>query len=350
MQKPMKKFLPLQEPLIRAYYSHAFPLAILATRDDYLPWFYSNYIQLHSWDKTKVDFYEPWSYSGHIAIFCPLLYIRVIDKDLLCHMYSNIARFIIDCVDKDYYVRVKLDDFFVPGAGAYQRAHQAHWTLVSGYDDARTEFVITRYDSEGKFSTYPVSFADVENAFYETVHLDQSTSYEIRLYKIADGNYTKFAYEKECVFDIHLVSALLSDYLDSENTSKKYRMIAAPRNCDKWGLATYEDVAGLLGSSTDWNCVIVARLLWEHKKCMLARIVYMEVHDYLDASQHYSEEYAPIEATADRIRLVILRNIVTGRPSDRSRQEASAKKVVQWVWEIAESENRILRRVLDGLV
>ena len=75
----MEKLLPLQDPPIRAYYHHAIPLSILATREDHLPWLYSNYIQLHSWEQTKVDFYEPWSYSGHIAVFCPLLYIRVIE-------------------------------------------------------------------------------------------------------------------------------------------------------------------------------------------------------------------------------------------------------------------------------
>ena len=106
----------------------------------------------------------------------------------------------------------------------------------------------------------------------------------------------------------------------------------------------------MLRSSTGWDSLNLTRLLWEHKRCMLERIKYMELHKYLDASRRYSEEYALIEATASKIRLDVLRSFRRRKRSDRSRQETSGKKVVGWMWEIAESENRILRWVLDGLV
>ena len=128
----MKKQLPLNEPPIKTYYHHALALSILATRDDFLPWFYSNYIQLHVWDG-KYDFYEPWTHSGHIAVFCPLLYIRVIDRDLVGQMCGSIVSFIKGCIEKDYYVRLKIDEFFIPDTVLYQREHGPHLALVKSH-------------------------------------------------------------------------------------------------------------------------------------------------------------------------------------------------------------------------
>ena len=101
-------------------------------------------------------------------------------------------------------------------------------------------------------------------------------------------------------------------------------MIATERKGEKWGMDTYEHVVKHLRSE---DALLSLRILWEHKKCMHARITHMEEKGYLDPSRHFSRDYAEIEKNANLVRMIMLRvqlGVLRGTRKEQSENRATA--------------------------
>ena len=88
--------------------------------------------------------------------------------------------------------------------------------------------------------------------------------------------------------------------------------------------------------------VLSLHILWEHKKCMLARIEYMETLGYLDPGDALGEAYAEIAAQAGVLRMMMLR---FGMGRDRRLIERMIGRLAP----VAERERDLLERGLQQL-
>ena len=109
-----EKHLPIAVSPISCLQYLSYPLNILANDDDYLPWFYSNYIQL-IWNKDLsplLTFY----YHGDVPDCRNILWIDYQDfhKNIFALNNIDICSFIVNSINEGWYFYTSYDEFYIP--------------------------------------------------------------------------------------------------------------------------------------------------------------------------------------------------------------------------------------------
>lgn len=337
----MKKTLPITTmPPVIGYLHHAYPLSILANYKAYLPWFHSNYIQLYcppnfqhsSRNRTmKFNFYRR---PDQRVSFSPYLKVQILERDLIFKSPTDILSFIIACLDKGYYIQPTVDEYFLPDSAAYQKRHLVHETLIYGYD--KQTFVGIGYNKNGDYALYHIMFSELEQAI---VHADLTGHYDpdgLRLFK--------YDPQARYDFDIHLVREQITDFLHSRNTSYPFRMVANPAD-GAYGLATYpflkNYIASFLYSPLSFD-IRPAHILWEHKKCMVNRLKYMEGQSYLKSEDGFSMQYEELARKTGMLRMMLLKFKITRSPD-------LIHRVLSNLDDIGEAEQSLLQDLVKKL-
>jgi len=302
-----QKLLPIGEPPIRGYQHHANPLSVIASEDlDYLPWLYSNYIQLY-YDPTSItglNFYFNGFVPNFFTVSNPLLDIQIIKKETLHINNINIVSFILNLLDNGKYFETSINEYYISNRTAYLKRNFDHEMLVYGYDLNKKCFYTLGYDKSGLYSTTEVSFDTFEKAYSSTSAHPYSQMIRVYEKKYFKGEKVKYN------FDIKLVLILLEDYLSSNNTSERLRMIAPPLvNC-KFGIDACRTLISFLDNISQDHSMYDIRpfhILFEHKKCMLNRIAYMQENNYIKNPGNILGRYKNIEATSLELRNMLLK-------------------------------------------
>ena len=334
----MQKILPIATPPIIGYLHHAYPLSILANWTTYMPWFHSNYIQLYCPQNfqemrhqriKKFNFYRR---PDQRLTFSPYLKVQLLDRDLIFNSSEDIVPFIIACIDNGYYVQPTIDEYFLPDSPAYKKSHFIHETLIYGYNNQA--FTGIGFNKNGNYATYHIRSSELAQAIGHADLTDHYDPYGVRLFKYAP--HAKYD------FDINLVREQLADFLYSRNTSQRFRMLANPSD-DAYGLAIYtclkRYIESFLFSSFD---ILPTHILWEHKKCMVDRLKYMEAQGYLKSKYGFSVQYDEIARKTGILRMLLLKFKITRRPD-------LIHRVLSHLDTIAEMEKRLLQDLLKSI-
>ncbi len=145
-------------------------------------------------------------------------------------------------------------------------------------------------------------------------------------------------------FDIHLVREHLVDLLYARNTSKRFRLLANPID-GAYGLATYDCLKHFLASflSPPFSIDIrPAHILWEHKKCMVERLKYMETQGYIKAEDGFSIQYDELARKTGMIRMMLLKFRKTHNPD-------LIHRLCSHLDALTEEERGLLEDLLDKL-
>lgn len=333
--------LPIGQPPIIGYLHHAFPLAILSQDARYLPWFYGHYIQMHCpfnladgpdpERKRKFNFYRPPDCDG-----VPGIGLSVTRLNRAIVLSDGLMPFIWRALEAERYVQVCVDEFYIPGKGAFQKRHLLHELFVYG-GDVKGGFVETLgFLANGDFGVLRVSCDDLQRAFDAVECNNKYDPDGIRLF------YWDVAVPIR--FDILNVLDGLEDYVFSRNTSERFRLLSAPID-GVFGLATYRcliDACAQLFYHPHWYDIRPLHILWEHKVCMLQRIRYLEQEGHLDGTDGFGNVYATIEKRARMIRMMMLKLRV-------SRDVSILKRIVQSLEQLAQEEGQILTCLLETL-
>ena len=238
--------------------------------------------------------------------FSPYLKVQLLNRDLIFKSPTDILPFIVACIDKGYYVQPTVDEYFLPDSAAYQKRPLVHETLIYGYD--KQTFVGIGYNKNGDYASYYIMFSELEQAI---VHADLTGHYDpdgLRLFKSA----SHARYD----FDIHLVREQITDFLHSRNTSHRFRMVANPAD-GAYGLATYPCLKSYIESFLYFPFSFDIRpvhILWEHKKCMVNRLNYMEDQGYLKSEDGFSIQYDGLARKTGMLRMMLLKFKITRSP------------------------------------
>lgn len=305
----MKKCLPIGEPPVTGYMHHLYPLSILARDTAYLPWFYCHYIQLRQFEGRGLNFYLHPFYREFST--CPLLESNRVDRRLAGGTPNEVTEFVLECLERDYYVQLDVDYFYIPQGVYYQRVHFLHELLLSGFDRLQSTFTASGYGRDGSHIRFTVGFAELEQALSTAFSLEDGPDWFQD--KVENPQVVLYQYRPsaQCAFDIVQAREELTDLCQSRNTSTRLRILAEPRNSnDLWGMDTYQFLTSLLGEpdAAEDDSLISLRIFWEHKKCMAARLEYMEGQGFLPKDVGFARRYSDIASRANQIRLVVLRN------------------------------------------
>ena len=352
----MQRILPLYSPPIRSYLFHAYPLSILAQADAYLPWLYSTHIQLFNFPGEELKFYtHPFCTRHEVRHLyfstCPFLDVQTIDRQVLGLGTADFVPWIVSCIDRGYYVQTDVDFFYLPNRPHYQRHHFIHEVLVSGYDTENRILVLSGFDEQGGYAISHVPFDAVEQAssFTREGHIQQALEAGRSLppwfLQAMEDRPRVFLYEylpdSLYAFDPCAVAEQLADYLSAADTSRHYRLLAAPREDGFWGKAIYRFLQHELKNPAAYRD-ISWRILWEHKTCMQARLQYMEEQGYLDPEKQLGMRFGAIERKVRSLRLVLLRWKTQQRPDTLARASGTLAT-------LAAEEQPLLGRVLEAL-
>ena len=305
----MKKCLPIGEPPVTGYMHHLYPLSILARDTAYLPWFYCHYIQLRQFEGRGLNFYlHPFHREFST---CPLLESNRVDRRLAGGKPDEVTEFVLECLERDYYVQLDVDYFYIPQGVYYQRVHFLHELLLSGFDRSHSTLIASGYGRDGSHIRFAVGFAEFEQALSTAFSLEGGPDWLQD--KVENSQVVLYQYRPsaKCAFDIVQAREELTDLYQSRNTSTRLRILAEPRNSnDLWGMDTYQFLTSLLGEpdAAEDDSLISLRIFWEHKKCMAARLEYMEGQGFLPKDVGFARRYSDIASRANQIRLVVLRN------------------------------------------
>ena len=346
----MKRMLPLREPPIASHPFHMHPLAILAQGEAYLPWLYGRYIQLFNFPGKTLQFFVPgYRVGGAHWHSCPLLDVQTVELGALGGLSRKPISWFVELMNRGYYVQVSATSLPLPRWTEFQVRGSLHELLLFGFDDQERIFATPGFDREGRFSVFRLPFEELERAVrapeIDREGLDSpawSARGALERPRIVLYRYLE---RRKCVFDPAGVVEQLEDYLRGRNTSRRFRLVAAPREGGVWGMSVYgllREKIGGLGAVPGEGMSAVLRVLWEHKKLMRERIEYMERHGYLDRGDGLSTRYGGVEEKANRLRMAILHRTVPGSPI--ALEEARALLA-----EIAAAEFGVLEEVLGRM-
>ena len=341
----MKKCLPIGEPPVTGYMHHLYPLSILARDTAYLPWFYCHYIQLRQFEGRGLNFYLHPFYREFST--CPLLESNRVDRRLAGGKPDEVSGFVLECLERDYYVQLDVDYFYIPRGVYYQRVHFLHELLLNGFDRSQSTFTASGYSQDGRPVSFAVGFAEFERALSTAFSSEGGPDWLQD--KVENPQVVLYHYRlsTECAFDLAQAREELIDLYQSRNTSTRLRILAEPRNSgDRWGMDTYQFLVGLLDESeaAENDLLISLRIFWEHKKCMAARLEYMEGQCLLPKDVGFAGRYSDIASHANQIRLVVLRNQMR-RPKTKDGQTFAQDELAR----LREDEFALLGEVLSQL-
>ena len=161
----MQKILPFQ---------HKPPLSYDPTVDELLG-ILSLYPALYE-QKTADNFIDTIIYDNDIADNVSFYGLaEAVAKDcLLCFSMpfeiaqfsiSDICGYLVQMLDRDYYVHFLCDTYWVRNYIACGKAHVEHAPLIYGYDSEQRHFLAQDYFDFQRKSEQPISFADIEASY-----------------------------------------------------------------------------------------------------------------------------------------------------------------------------------------
>lgn len=283
--------LPYVEPMYSTYHwlsSAGIPAKQNTTSDN---WYYNNTIEWRCTRKFLQGFTTP-----ELSLSCGNIWnIPFLDK---IGVNTRFARrcaldIIKTMIDDGFYVAFSgVDDYYVKGKSWYKEEHFNHDGLIVGYDDENGTLSIAAYDQRWIFTV----FETPQECFIEamTVLCDKGTY---------GGLHAVKAKNDPQEINIKNIYNELKKYLSS--TINDYPLDNPEA---VWGIVVYDFLCMYLDKLADGSIPHerrdrrVFRLVWEHKKCMLGRIIAVEKLCGWD--DELSSAYEKVVGLADKVRFI----------------------------------------------
>lgn len=330
--------LPYAVPIIKGYQNFAFPLSVSFVNDEFVPWFYSHFIQL----RCRKNYLEPFKLSppqlrlnfiGHTFFEnYPNLDIIAIDKDEYRSIRTCIIDYLEKCIEKGFYVKTNWDEYYIFDRKSHQKNHFDHDVLVYGFDNKEEVIYTLGYNSHMQYGTSKIPYKVFEQAHTGT-----------KMILLKNKRDWKSSFDLECTVD------LLCQYINSQDSS------IIDNNSDEsdhqfaYGMNTYQYITKYLESVINgeiWSDIRVLYILWEHKKCMLSRLQYMQA--FYDAAKHTMVAYSEVEKKAQiLLNLFIKAEIIAAQ--DRVKSHEIIRTIMKGINELATIEKPILYRLTGEL-
>lgn len=333
-----RKELVIKETPLNGYMEDAYSLTVAITMSSNYEWIYSNYIQLVfqnpiKYDNQPVKFYKVSFRNGHIwDADCPLLCCDAITRDMVEIASLDVIDFVCKAISKNNYVKLYLDEFYLPYRFSYKEEHYIHESLFWGYDYGKSELYGLAYvtDSTGyQFKKFSVNMEDVRQAYY-AVSVKSVQQERIMLMSCNREKY----YE----FDINTVKNSIYEYVNSIQTDQKYSEINNPNVDYIFGISMYDALISYYKNDVKSKTVIPLHIIYEHKKLMLDRIVYMIENQYIKHDPEIIADYKKIIDKAYKCKLLFLKY-------SYAETESSYKKLKNCINEIKDFDKELMQRL-----
>ncbi len=200
--------------------------------------------------------------------FSKMLEVYHIPKEILRFSDENILVYYQELLSKKYYVRLRLNEFYVPGTPSYKKLDFSHVNYLYGYDREREVFKVIGYNRYLIFTE--ISFDE----FLQAIKYDKQLRDKITLYK-----YNSIASVEE--FPVEAAVFNLKAYVKGDNRHlvTPDKMMINNKNLPfVYGLRIYETIA----ESTEY----IEYLLKDVRLVYKLKERYIIVKDMVDLLSH----------------------------------------------------------------
>lgn len=337
--------LPVKYPLITTWPYHANMLSILSAYECCVPWILTNYIQIldRGWPIVWLDYCildynlignNPWLKEK------TLKFNKTITNELITSQKTTITEFLINFIDKDYYVFIDaLNDFYIPGTTQYQKnLDSIHSFLIYGYNRNEKKFNIGGHFESGKYQLTEITFENFDNAYFGSNKEYTDHIQFIKLGKPWD--------REDYKLDLKLIKQLLEDYLYSRNTFERMAMYMNPVNKCVWGISVYEKIIEYLTNGIEGDKKRIDHrqfhLLWEHKRILCELCIQLEQNNMINNGKHYIEEFREIQKESLIILNMTLKFLFTHK-------HEIIKKIVILLQKNRQREINVIEKIINDL-
>ncbi len=289
--------LPYIEPMFSTY--HWLSSAGIAAKQNPTSdvWFYNNMIEWSCSTRFLNGFTTPELSVPTGSIWSiPFLEKSGVNNRFARRCSIDIIKTMLD--DGFYVAFGGVDDFYIKGKSWYNERHFSHDGLILGYDEEKETFTMAAYDERWIFTT----FETPQKCFLEGLEALTSQNQFGSIHAIK-------AKQDVQKLDIANIKEVLGRYLASN--IKDYPLTHTEK---VWGIIVYDYIHMYLDKLMDGSIPHekrdrrIFRLIWEHKKCMLNRIITVE-NEY-GLGDELSRQYIKIVEHSDKARFLYSKFVV----------------------------------------
>jgi amino acid adenylation domain-containing protein len=286
---------------ITTYLHRSLPLCAILANDNYIGWYYSNYIQIFSYRDAKdfldINYLEPRDSFAEIA-------------DVICLGYhllqgvESIVDFIKEKIQLGYYLILNLDEYELSNKHDYRRNHYVHASIVYGYDDETRKVKGVGFDKSRLFTDLLFDYDELNKAYTSSKrhylnYAPWCAWSAVQLIKLKSP-------ERQFPFSKRKFMEDLYSYLHSEPDEYRLYNFEYDVNRVTFGMEVYETLVKELHNILRGEFHVDYRalhLLAEHKKCLYVRLNYViEKNDLGSELIKKKEEFYQLVLKFDELR------------------------------------------------
>lgn len=317
--------LPLLEPLYKTYHN-GIVTACISTNPSIRNWFLSNTIMLMCNRKFLSGFTTPEVQVEDYTFESPLFETNWIPMRFLKGCTNLTIR---NLLDMGYYVYFCcVDDYYVDGKSWHKTRHFCHDGTICGYNQEDKTFCMYAYDKNWiykKFWTPQKSFNKGREAMFRKRKYGSLCAIKPRQCEV------EFSVEEALKGIKKYLNSDLNKYPESGEGVVK-------------GIVVHEYIAKyidkLIDGSIPYNRIDrrIFRIIWEHKKVMLERI--LKIEETLQLDSKISEKYSPLVSETDTVRMMYASHYM-------KRRDSVLPIIKKKLLNIMQEEKLILTELLD---
>ncbi|MHB8062513.1 MAG: TubC N-terminal docking domain-related protein [Ruminiclostridium sp.] len=337
---------------ITTWLHRSLPLCVVLAFKKYLPWYYSNFIQIFSFTNEngyiELNYLEPRDCCSEIV-------------DMICLGYpllkkvENIIDYIIENINMGYYLIINVDEYYLPNKWAYEKLHFIHSSLIYGYDNKEKQLKAIGF-KQNIFTEITFDYTQFIQAYENgRIHYKDSAPWcewsAIQLMRPKK-------FELEYPFSNESFLKELKSYLFSIGDSIKLYSFEYYENRVEFGFQVYDVIIKNLENLIQGNITMDYRpihLIGEHKKCIYDRIGYVISRNNLTGEiVKLHEEYMEVVKRFNIIRIKFLKylksfgntNIYNPNISNLTlEQKSKIKDIINKIKELKTTEYDILIKI-----
>lgn len=319
------------------YKFHPLKIGVLVeARNNYRNWMASNYIQLYMKEpvlhQRMIDYY-----SGPTKHYKNFYTSHFLDVSFAYSTNEKMTSFqtalyIANKLKEKSYLITELDHYFIPKTDAFCKFQYYHEVLIYGIDWAKRKYHVMGYGGQSSIFTYTLDFGELHRAMNKT---------EIRwILCRVDTNHNNYGINTD------IIVKHLSDYLSSYNSEKDIANLVPGQFVMVYGI----DVMNYLIENDEdlfifCNDTRLSYLLYEHKKMMFDRILYLEENEAM--SDCDMDEIVRMLKKNIEISGIIKNAILMNALSNN--KKVTMQKVKGYLQQLVENEMYVYPKIIENI-
>lgn len=247
----------------------------------YVNWLYSNFIQLEYGPRIlndkPLDYFMPIEKRNNKNYNNPFLKLYELNYNVLFTLKIDFSKLVKTYLSNGIYLDVYINEFYIKNRKAYNSYKYYHSNLIYGFDDDREIFNIMGYDSQGMLIVSELEYKNFKKAISEDINKVMQHSKGIQYYM----DYFSDSFDPKLLIDY------LKEYINSENSSYKYRALSHFKTEKCFGISLYDYYSSEYTDDFIFDYRI-SYILYEHKLIMVDRLKFLYERNYL-TNKEYKE-------------------------------------------------------------